>query len=67
MSITVIVELSPKPECTDTLKQFLAEALPDTCAYTYADNDCHFSLSVNAVQYQARKNQKETDIVQTHG
>ena len=33
MSITVIVEFSPKPECTDTLKQFLAETLPDTRAY----------------------------------
>ena len=38
MSITVIVEFSHKPECTDTLKQFSAETLPDTRAYNGCTN-----------------------------
>ena len=33
MSIVVLVEFNSKPEATNTLKQFMADALPDTRAY----------------------------------
>ena len=32
MSIVVLVEFNSKPEATNTLKQFMADALPDTRA-----------------------------------
>ena len=33
MPIVVLVEFNSKPEATNTLKQFMADALPDTRAY----------------------------------
>ena len=33
MPIVVLVEFNSKPEATNTLKQFLADALPDSRAY----------------------------------
>ena len=65
MSITVIVEFSPKPECTDTLKQFLAEALPDTRAYNgctsldvYNNTDSDGNIVVIA-KWESREHQEK--------
>ena len=45
MSIVVLVEFNSKPEDTNTLKQFMADALPDTRAY----DGCITSMCVTAM------------------
>ena len=64
MSITVIVEFNPKPEYSDILKDFLAEALPDTRAYdgcisldTYNNSDSDGNI-VLIVKWESREHQE---------
>jgi len=62
MAITVLVEFSSKPEDTDALKQFMADALPDTRAYDgcisldVCNSDDNFVI---VAQWESREHQEK--------
>ena len=62
MSIVVLVEFNSKPEDTDALKQFMADALPDTRAYDgcisldVCNSDDNFVI---VAQWESREHQEK--------
>ena len=62
MAITVLVEFNSKPEDTDALKQFMADALPDTRAYDgcisldVCNSDDNFVI---VAQWESREHQEK--------